>query len=464
MSAEQVMQTYALNDARSVSLRPLRDMGGLTISRASVSDIRFPTSDDLGGSDAMNPAPDYSASYLRIETDRDGVYGCGFTFTIGRGADIVTTMLEQLAGDLVDRRIDDMVDFMSILLHNLTQDSHLRWLGPEKGVTHLAAAAVLNAVWDLWSRAHGMPLWHLLVTLEPQELVACLALRHLSDALSPEEAVAMLSQRRHNHSERIDRLRQSGYPGYITSVGWLGYSDDEVRCRVERALDEGWNAFKLKVGGDSSSDLRRLRMVREIIGAERTLMVDANQVWEVDEAIERVRSFAELGIHWVEEPTSPDDILGHAAIARAAAPMLVATGEHAHNRIMFKQFLASGAIGVCQIDSCRLASVNENIPVLLMAKKFGVPVCPHAGGVGLCELVQHLSIFDYIAVSGELEGRWIEYVDHLHEMFIDPVRVAAGHYQLPEAPGFSSEMSAEALRDYRYPDGAVWRARLTAEA
>ena len=439
-------------------------MGGVRILDASVHDVRFPTSDDFGGSDAMNPAPDYSASYLRLETDRDGLHGCGFTFTIGRGADIVTGMVEQLARDLVARRVDDMVDFMAALLHDLTQDSHLRWLGPEKGVTHLAAAAVLNAVWDLWARAHGMPLWRLLVTLEPEELVACLALRHLQDALSADEAISMLSERRGDHGRRIADLRRSGYPGYTTSAGWMGYSDDEMRRAVEHALAEGWEAFKLKVGQDLESDLRRVRMVRELIGEHRCLMVDANQVWEVGEAIEWVNALAAVGIHWIEEPTSPDDILGHAAIARAVAPVLVATGEHAHNRIMFKQFLSSGAIGVCQIDSCRLASVNENVPVLLMAEKFGVPVCPHAGGVGLCELVQHLSMFDYIAVSGSLEGRWIEYVDHLHEMFVDPVRTVGGHYRLPEAPGFSSEMSPEAIRDYHYPDGRVWRARRSARA
>lgn len=433
-------------------------MGGTRIVDASVFDVRFPTSDDLGGSDAMNAAPDYSASYLRLETDR-GLYGCGLTFTIGRGADIVTRMVDQLARELVSRRMDDMVDFMASLLHDLTQDSHLRWLGPEKGVTHLAAAAVLNAVWDLWARAHRMPLWRLLVSLEPEELVSCLALRHIHDALSPDEAVSMLAARRGGHDERIARLRRSGYPGYITSVGWLGYSDDEVRQRVERALGEGWNAFKVKVGRDPQSDLRRVRMVRELIGEDRILMVDANQVWEVAEAIERVNALAPAGIHWIEEPTSPDDIMGHAAIARAVAPVLVATGEHAHNRIMFKQFLATGAIGVCQIDSCRLASVNENVVVLLMAEKFGVPVCPHAGGVGLCELVQHLSMFDYIAVSASLEGRWIEYVDHLHEMFIDPVRVASGNYLLPEAPGFSSEMSRQAIEDHEYPGGRVWRSR-----
>ena len=434
-------------------------MGGLRIVDVSVSDVRFPTSDDLGGSDAMNAAPDYSVSYLRLETDRSGLYGCGFTFTIGRGADIVTRMVEQLAGDLIGRRIDDMVDFMAGLLHDVTQDSFLRWLGPEKGVTHLAAAAVLNSVWDLWARARNVPLWRLLVELEPEELVGCLALRHIQDALSADEAVSMLQERRSGRDERIAHLRRSGYPGYITSVGWLGYSDAEVQRRVTQALRDGWDAFKLKVGHDLRSDLRRARMVRELIGDDRRLMADANQVWEVHEAIEWVNALAEVGLHWIEEPTNPDDILGHATIARAVAPVLVASGEHAHNRVMFKQFLASGAIGVCQIDSCRLASVNENISVLLMAEKFGVPVCPHAGGVGLCELVQHLSMFDYIAVSASLENRWIEYVDHLHEMFVDPVRIVSGRYQLPDAAGFSSEMYTEAVRAFEYPGGTVWRAR-----
>ncbi len=434
-------------------------MGGLRIVDMSVRDIRFPTSDDLGGSDAMNAAPDYSVSYLRLATDRAGLYGCGFTFTIGRGADIVTRMVEQLAADLTGRRVDDMVDFMAGLLHDLTQDSFLRWLGPEKGVTHLAAAAVLNAVWDLWARAQEVPLWRLLVELEPEELVGCLALRHLEDALSADEAVSILRRRRLGRDERLAHLRRSGYPGYITSAGWLGYSDAEVRRRVTQALGDGWEAFKLKVGQDLDSDLRRTRMVRDLIGTDRRLMVDANQVWEVHEAIEWVNALAEVGLYWIEEPTSPDDILGHAAIARAVAPVLVATGEHAHNRVMFKQFLASGAIGVCQIDSCRLASVNENVSVLLMAEKFGVPVCPHGGGVGLCELVQHLSIFDYIAVSASLENRWIEYVDHLHEMFVAPVRVVGGRYQLPDRPGFSAELSAEAIWNFEYPSGTVWRAR-----
>ena len=434
-------------------------MSNTTITAVSVHDIRFPTSDGLGGSDAMNPAPDYSAPYVELHTSRDGLAGFGFTFTIGRGSEIVTRMVADLAGELVGRSLDDMPALMAAVLEDVTQDSALRWLGPEKGVTHLAAAAVLNATWDLWARMRGVPLWQLLVELEPEELVGCLAMRHLGDVLTADEAVAMLKERREGRDDRVEHLRSAGYPAYVTSVGWLGYSDAKVRRLVAEALEQGWEAFKVKVGQDLHDDRRRVAMIRELIGDDRKLMVDANQVWEVPEAIEWIGAISDSNPYWVEEPTSPDDILGHRAIAEAVAPILVAGGEHAHNRIMFKQMLAAGAVGVCQIDSCRVASVNENVPVLLMAEKYRVPVCPHAGGVGLCELVQHLSMFDYIAVSASLEGRWIEYVDELHEMFVTPVRVRNGAYRLPVEPGFSSEMSPEAVAGYSYPDGAVWKAR-----
>ena len=434
-------------------------MSEIDIVDVSVHDVRFPTSDTLRGSDAMNPAPDYSASYVELKTNHRSLSGFGFTFTIGRGADIVTRMVADLAHELVGRRIDDMPTFMAGILEELTQDSYVRWLGPEKGVTHLAAAAVLNAVWDLWARCKGVPLWQLLAELDPEQLVACLAMRHLGDALTADEAVATLTERREGCHRRIEHLRSTGYPGYVTSVGWLGYSDEKVKRLVDEAIKEGWGAFKLKVGQNLKEDRRRLALVRELIGDDRKLMVDANQVWEVPEAIKWIKELSDFDLYWVEEPTSPDDILGHLAIAEAIAPIRVASGEHAHNRIMFKQFLASGAIGVCQIDICRLASVNESVAVLLMADKFGVPVCPHAGGVGLCELVQHLSMFDYIAVSASLEDRWIEYVDHLHEMFVTPVQIRDGAYQLPTAPGFNSEMSPEAIASYSYPHGAIWRAR-----
>ncbi len=434
-------------------------MRGLSIVDVSVHDVRFPTSDSLSGSDAMNPSPDYSASYVELVTNRRGLSGFGFTFTIGRGAEIVTQMVAELAGRFVGRSVGDMPAFMAESLEELTQDSYLRWLGPEKGVAHLAAAAVLNALWDLWARVRGVPLWQLLAELEPEELVGCLAMRHLGDVLTADEAVGMLAQRRSGRRGRIEHLRSSGYPAYLTSAGWLGYSDEQVSRLVNDALMEGWDAFKLKVGGNLDDDRRRIAMVRELIGSDRRLMVDANQVWEVPEAIAWIKELSDWDLHWVEEPTSPDDIRGHRAIAEAVAPVLVASGEQAHNRIMFKQFLAGGAIGVCQIDCCRMASVNENVAVLLLAEKYGVPVCPHAGGVGLCELVQHLSMFDYVAVSARLDGRWIEYVDHLHEMFVSPVEIRDGAYRLPCAVGFSSEMSKEALAAYSYPDGTVWRAR-----
>lgn len=436
----------------------------ITITGAIVRDIRFPTSDDFGGSDAMNTSPDYSASYVELKTTQAGLVGHGFTFTIGTGADIVTQMVDQFADKLVGRSIDDMPGFMADLLAELTQESGIRWLGPEKGVTHLASAAILNAVWDLWARLRGVPVWKLLVDLEPEVLVGCLAMRHLGDALTPQEAVSMLAEMRDGHAERIEQLTTSGYPAYITSAGWLGYSDDKVARLVREALQDGFKAIKLKVGGDLGDDRRRASLVRDIIGDDLPLMLDANQVWEVPQAIDWVNSLRDFEPYWIEEPTSPDDILGHRRIAEAVAPVRVATGEHAHNRVMFKQFLSIHAIDVCQIDACRLASINENVPVLLMAKKFNVPVCPHAGGVGLCELVQHLSFFDFIAVSGSVEGRWIEYVDHLHDMFVDPVSVRDGSYQLPTAAGFNSQMTPEAIAAYAFPAGSVWQDRTAPEA
>jgi L-fuconate dehydratase len=407
----------------------------------------------------MNPAPAYAVSYVELATDQPGLCGFGFTFTIGRGTEIVTAMVSELATTLIGCPLDDMADFIKVVLHDTTQDSHIRWLGPEKGVTQLAAGALLNAAWDLWARMRGVPLWRLLVELEPEELVTCLALRHLGDTLTSDEALEMLSDQRPHHAKRIEHLARHGYPGYVTSAGWLGYSDEEVTRLVHAALDEGWSAFKVKVGKSLEDDKRRVGLVRSLVGPGAPIMIDANQVWEVDEAIAWVRELAKHDVYWIEEPTSPDDILGHRAIAQGVAPVRVATGEHAHNRVMFKQLITSGAIDVCQIDACRVASVNENVPILLIAKKYDVPVCPHAGGVGLCELVQHLSIFDYVAVTGTTEGRWIEYIDHLHEMFVTPVRVKDGAYQLPNAPGFSAEMTGEALAAYSYPDGTVWTAR-----
>ena len=428
-----------------------------TITALDVLDIRFPTSRSLDGSDAMNPDPDYSAAYVVIRTDAaDGLEGHGLTFTIGRGTEVVVAGVRALESLVLGRSTDDVFADMGGFWRELTGDSQLRWIGPEKGVIHLATAAVVNAVWDLFAKQAGKPLWKLLVDMSPEELVALIDFRYISDALPPERALERLRALAPTRAVREAELRRDGYPAYTTSVGWLGYSDDKIRRLCREALADGWTAFKLKVGADVEDDRRRARIVREEIGPDRMMAVDANQRWGVDEAIGWMAQLAEFNPYWIEEPTSPDDILGHATIARAVAPILVATGEHVHNRVMFKQFLQSGGLSVCQIDAARLGGVNEVLAVLLMAAEFGVPVCPHAGGVGLCELVQHLSVVDYVCVSGSLDGRVIEYVDHLHEHFVDPVVIRDAHYVVPSRPGYSAQMLPESLERYRYPDGAEW--------
>lgn len=428
------------------------------ITRVETVDVRFPTSTRDGISDAMNLDPDYSAAYVILHTSDATLAGHGLTFTIGRGNDIVVRAVELLAAPLVGLPVGDLVTEMPRVLRALSGDSQIRWLGPEKGVTHLATAAVLNALWDLWAKHARMPLWELLLSLSPAELVGCLDFRHVLDAITPPEAVEMLGAARRGHEQRLGDLERHGYPAYITSAGWFGYDDARVRDLVGRAQAEGWRHFKLKVGGEVDDDLRRALMLRDLIGPEARLMLDANQVWEVPQAIEAMRTLAACDPYWIEEPTSPDDILGHAEIARAVAPIRVATGEHVHNRVMFKQLFAAQAISVCQADTCRLAGVNENVLVYLMAAKHGIPVCPHAGGVGLCEMVQHLAVFDYLSISGTLDGRMAEYVDHLHEAFVDPARVLDAAYQMPRMPGYSTEMHTEALAQHAYPDGPVWRA------
>jgi L-fuconate dehydratase len=430
---------------------------GARITGVRALDVRFPTSRGLHGSDAMNPDPDYSVAYVVLETDAEHE-GHGFTFTIGRGTDLVVAAVRALAPQVVGRDLDDVAADPRAVWHALVVgDSQLRWLGPEKGVVHLAAAALVNAVWDLWARAEGKPLWRLLADMEPERLVACAELSYVEDALSREEAVELVAGHVAGREERAREMAEVGFPAYTTSTGWLGYPDEEVRRLARQAVADGWGDVKMKVGGDPEGDARRAGIIREEIGAQRTLMMDANQVWGVREAIERMQALAPFDPYWIEEPTSPDDILGHAAIARAVAPVRVATGEHCHNRVMFKQLLQAGSIGVCQVDSCRLAGVNEVLTVLLLAAKFGVPVCPHAGGVGLCELTQHLSVLDYVAISADLEGRRLEYVDHLHEHFLDPVRIEAGRYLAPSAPGYSAQMHAESLEEHAFPDGSVWR-------
>ena len=432
-------------------------MSPTRITRVEVRDVRFPTSKADGISDAMNRDPDYSAAYVILHTSDPGLAGHGLTFTIGRGNEIVVRAAELIAPQLVGLPVGELAVEMPRVQRLLADDSHIRWLGPEKGVTHLAAAAVLNALWDLWAKHARMALWELLLALTPAELVGCLDFRHVQDAITPQDALALLGDARAGRGERQARLEAGGYPAYITSAGWFGFDDGDVRERVERARAEGWRDFKLKVGGEINDDVRRAGMLRELIGPDARLMLDANQVWEVGQAIEVMGALAACDPYWIEEPTSPDDILGHAAIARAIAPIRVATGEHVHNRVMFKQFFAADAISVCQADSCRLAGVNENVLVYLMASRFGIPVCPHAGGVGLCEMVQHLVAFDFIGISGSLDGRMAEYVDHLHEVFADPVVIEDAAYRLPSAPGYGTEMLPDVLDRHAYPDGAVWR-------
>jgi L-fuconate dehydratase len=427
----------------------------MTITSLDTLDLRFPTSRTQDGTDAMHTDPDYSAAYVILRTDT-ALEGHGFAFTIGRGNEICAAAIESFRHLVVGLTLGEITEDFGGFWRRLSSDSQLRWLGPEKGVVHLALAAIVNAVWDLYGKAEGKPVWKLLADMTPKQLVSCIDFRYITDALTPEEAFDMLDRLAPTKADRERELRRSGYPAYTTSVGWMGYSDDKVRAACAEAIAEGWTHFKVKVGADPADDARRVGLVREAIGPSRTLMVDANQRWDVGEAIARMRDLARFAPLWIEEPTSPDDVLGHAAIARAIAPIGVATGEHCANRVMFKQLLQADAIRFCQIDSCRLGGVNENLAVMLMAAKFGVPVCPHAGGVGLCELVQHLSMFDYIAISGSLENRVAEFVDHLHEHFVDPVSVRHARYVLPERPGYSSEIKPESRARYRFPDGPVW--------
>ncbi|ARU51629.1 fuconate dehydratase [Cellulosimicrobium cellulans] len=438
------------------------------ITRVEIEDVRFPTSLTADGSDAMNKDADYSAAYVVLRTDAtdesgEPLAGHGLTFTIGRGNDIVAEAARQQASALVGRDVDELAADMGGVYRTLTSDSQLRWLGPEKGVVHLSVAAVLNATWDLVARRAGKPLWRLLADLTPRELVAVADLRYLSDALTADEAVALLEAKAATKAERIAHLERTGYPVYTTSAGWLGYDDEKLRRLCQEAVDAGYGHIKLKVGADLADDVRRLTIAREVIGPDRKLMVDANQVWDVPQAIEWMAALAPFDPLWIEEPTSPDDVLGHAAIRRAVAPIGVATGEHCHNRVMFKQFFQAEAIDFCQLDTGRLASVNEIVAVLLLAAKFGVPVCPHAGGVGLCEMVQHVSVLDYVAVAGDLTGRVTEFVDHLHEHFTDPCVVAdtgAGSgYVLPSRPGYSTQMHAASVAQYRFPGGTYWTGR-----
>ena len=436
-----------------------------TITDVEITDVRFPTSRTADGSDAMNADADYSAVYVVLRTDGtdtagEPLAGHGLTFTIGRGTDVVALAARHQAERLVGRDVDDVVGDMGAVYRDLTADSQLRWLGPEKGVVHLSLAAVLNAAWDLAGRRAAKPVWRLLADLTPEELVDVADLRYLSDALTRDEALEILRAAEPGRAERIAHLERRGYPAYTTSAGWLGYDDAKLRRLTREAVDAGYRHVKLKVGARLEDDVRRLGIAREELGPDRTLMIDANQVWDVPEAIEWVNALQRFDPLWIEEPTSPDDVLGHAAVREGVAPVRVATGEHCHNRVMFKQLFQARATDYCQLDTGRLASLNEIVAVLLLAAKFGVPVCPHAGGVGLCEMVQHVSVLDYVAVSGSLDGRVTEFVDHLHEHFTDPCLVQdfgeGVSYLVPTAPGYSTRMRPESVAEFRFPGGAAW--------
>jgi L-fuconate dehydratase len=420
-----------------------------------VIDLRFPTSRASIGSDAVNKDPDYSAAYCILSTD-SGLEGHGLTFTLGRGTELCVMALEYLSQFVTGRLLSSIVEDFVAFSRQLTDESQFRWLGPEKGVIHLACGALINAVWDLYAKVEGKPLWRLLAEMPAEQIVSMVDFRYIDDAVTKEEALAILKQSAATMPERLAVLEADGYPAYTTSAGWFGFSDEKIRRLCREGLADGWTQFKLKVGGTAEDDLRRGQIVREEIGPHNRMMVDANQKWGVLEAIERTRALASLDPWWMEEPTNPDDILGHARIRREVAPVRIATGEHCHNRVMFKQLMQAGSIDFCQIDSCRVAGVNENLAILLLAAKFKIPVCPHAGGVGLCEYVQHLSMFDYLRVSTTMQDRVIEYVDHLHEHFLDPVVIRRGRYLPPHKPGYSIQIMEESLEKYAFPGGEAW--------
>ncbi|HBF22293.1 MAG TPA: fuconate dehydratase [Planctomycetes bacterium] len=434
----------------------------ITIDSLEVTDIRFPTSESGDGSDAMHTDPDYSAAYLVLGTSVPGLKGHGLAFTLGRGTEVVVQAVRALEPLIVGRSLAEIRGDWASFWRGLTSEPQLRWIGPEKGAIHLATAAVVNAIWDLTARAEGKPLWKLVADMTPSELVDCVDFRYIEDFLSREEAFEILQKGKSSQPEREKEIRSKGYPAYITSVGWLGYDDAKIKRLCKQGLEEGWDWFKMKVGSNLDDDRRRAAVIRQVIGPERQLMMDANQKWSVPEAMAWMEGLAEFQPLWIEEPTSPDDVLGHAAIARAVSPIGVATGEQCANRVVFKQLLQAEAIAFCQIDSCRLGGLNEVLAVMLMAAKAGVPVCPHAGGVGLCEHVSHLLAIDFLCVSGSMTGRVGEWVDHLHEHFQNPAKVENGRYLLPDAPGYGVAMKSESIEAFSWPNGEVWRGRAQA--
>jgi L-fuconate dehydratase len=429
----------------------------MKIRELDVFDLRFPTSETHAGTDAVHVDPNYSAAYVILKTDA-ALEGHGLTFTLGRGNEVVVAAIEAYRSFVVGRTLSEITEDFGDFWHRLASESQLRWLGPEKGAIHLALAAIVNALWDLYAKAERKPLWKLLADLTPQQIARCIDFRYIADMIAPDEAVEILDRQARTKADREAELRRVGYPAYTTSAGWMGYSDDKVRSLCREALADGWTQFKVKVGGKPEDDRRRVALVRTEIGSAHKLLIDANQQWSIRDAIDHVTELSEFQLVWIEEPTSPDDVLGHAVIAKAVRRLGigVATGEHCPNRVMFKQLLQEQAIDYCQIDTCRLGGVNESLAVMLMAAKSGVPVCPHGGGVGLCEYVQHLSMFDFVAVSGSMDRRVIEYVDHLHEHFKDPVIIRRGRYRPPTKPGFSIEMHAASRVEHRFPDGKAW--------
>jgi L-fuconate dehydratase len=429
-----------------------------TITALDTFDIRFPTSRHLDGSDAMNPDPDYSAAYVILRTDDpNGHNGHGFVFTIGRGNEVQTAAIAALATLVVGRAVSEVVGDLGAFSRSLMHDSQLRWLGPEKGVMHMAIGAVVNAAWDLAAKLQKKPLWRFIADMSPEQLVALIDFRYIGDALSPDDALHLLRKAAAGKAARIVTLEAKGYPAYTTSPGWLGYPDEKLARLAKEAVERGFTTIKLKVGSNVEDDVRRCRIARDVIGPNVALAIDANQRWDVGTAIPWLEELRPFDIAFIEEPTSPDDVLGHAAIRRAIAPMPVATGEHTQNRIIFKQYLQAGSVDIVQIDATRVGGVNENLAIMLLAAKYGVRVMPHAGGVGLCELVQHLAMADFVAISGKMEDRAIEFADHLHEHFISPVVIRNGRYVAPTAPGFSSEMHAASMKEFLFPGGAAWR-------
>jgi L-fuconate dehydratase len=423
-------------------------------------DIRFPTSRDLDGSDAMNPDPDYSAAYVILRTNASlDLTGCGFVFTIGRGNEVQTLALEALAPLVVGRDVDKVLADLGAFARSLVGDSQLRWLGPEKGVMHMAIGAVINAVWDMAARREGKPLWRFIADLSPEQVVRTLDFRYLSDALTPDEALQILRRAEGGKAERIADLLEHGYPAYTTSPGWLGFSDEKLVRLAKSAVADGFRTIKVKVGFNVEDDIRRCQLARKAIGPDIAMALDANQRWDVEPAIAWINRLAQFGIAWMEEPTSPDDVLGLRAIRCGVTPVPVSTGEHTQNRIVFKQLLQARAVDLIQIDAARVGGVNENLAILLLAEKFGVRVFPHAGGVGLCELVQHLAMADFVAITGKMEDRAIEFVDHLHEHFVHPVRMRKGRYLASTAPGFSAQMHEKSVQDHLFPAGRVWSER-----